>query len=127
VAKKIEAKKKILIVDDDRDMTQALEARLTKDGFAVHVATNGEALPDKCNRLRPSLVILDLNLPKRSGFLALQDLRGNVNTESIPVLVLTVRSETSSWERCYGLGAEGYFVKPFNMDELSKRIKKLAR
>lgn len=124
---KIGAKKKILIVDDDRDMSQALGARLKKDGFEVSSTTNGEGLPDKCNRLRPGLVILDLNLPKRSGFLALQDLKANVNTESIPVLILTVRTETSAWERCYGLGAVAYVVKPFDMDELSKRIKKVAR
>ena len=77
--------------------------------------------------MRPNLVVLDLNLPKRSGFLALQDLRSDVSTEAIPVLVLSVRTETSAWERCYGLAAEGYFVKPFDTDELLKRIKKLVR
>ncbi len=124
---KIGARIKIILVDDDREMSEPLKVRLQKEGYDVSLATSGKALPERCGRIRPQLIILDLNLPQRSGFLALEDLKADVSTESIPVLVLTVRSETTSWERCYGSGAAAYFVKPFNSGELLKRIKKLTR
>ena len=127
VKQKIGAKKKIVVVDDDRDLMGPFVTRLKKEGFEVQLTTSGKDLPAKCGRIRPNLVILDLNLPQRSGFLALEDLKADVQTESIPVLILTVRAETTSWERCYGTGAEAYFVKPFDIGELLKRVKKLTR
>lgn len=127
VKKKLGGRTKIVMIDDDRDTMEPLKARLEKEGYEVHFTTSGKDLPAKCGRIRPRLIILDLNLPQRSGFLALEDLKANVQTESIPVLILTVRGETTSWERCYGTGAAAYFVKPFDTGELLKRIKKLTR
>lgn len=127
MAKGIPTKKKVLIVEDDRELADAIKDRLKKEGFESLVSPNGETLPEKCAKYRPQLIVLDLNLPKRSGFLALGDLKGDVETEGIPVLVLTVRTETSAWERCYGQGANAYLVKPFEMEEFIRRVKMLTR
>lgn len=127
MAKGIPTKKKVLVVEDDRELADALRDRLKKEGYESQVSPNGEGLPEKSIRYRPHLIVLDLNLPKRSGFLALGDLKGDVETETIPVIVLTVRTETSAWERCYGQGASAYIVKPFEMKEFVRRVKMLTR
>ena len=127
MARGIRTRKKVLVVEDDRELTDALQARLKKEGFDTLLCPNGEGVPAKSSRFRPNLIVLDLNMPKRSGFLALADLKGNVETEATPVLILTVRTETSAWERCYGQGANAYMVKPFEMQEFVKRVKMLTR
>jgi CheY-like chemotaxis protein len=95
LAKGIPTKKKVLIVEDDRELADALKDRLKKEGYESQVTPNGETLPEKSSKYRPQLIVLDLNLPKRSGFLALGDLKADVETEGIPVLVLTVRRTTT--------------------------------
>ena len=127
MARGIRNKIKILIVEDDRELGDALQERLKKEGYDVQISPNGESLPEKSVRFRPNLILLDLNLPKRSGFLGLSDLKGNMETEGIPVCILTIRTDTPSWERGYGQGAAAYIVKPFDMSELVKRIKMLTR
>ena len=127
MAKGIQTKKQVLLVEDDHELAQALQDRLSKEGYLIHVSPNGEGMPEKSVKIRPNLIVLDLNLPKRSGFQALSDLKGNVETDGIPVLILTVRQETSAWERCYGMGANAYIVKPFEMKEFIHRVKMLIR
>lgn len=127
MAKGIRTIKKVLVVEDDRELGDALKERLKKEGFDSLISPNGEGIPEKSVKYRPNLIVLDLNLPKRSGFLALSDLKGDVETEGIPVLVLTIRTETSAWERCYGMGANAYLVKPFEMKEFVKRVRMLTR
>lgn len=127
MARGIRTKKKILVVEDDRELADALQVRLKKEGFDTLLCPNGEGVPERSVKFRPNLIVLDLNMPKRSGFLALSDLKGNVETEAIPILILTVRTETAAWERCYGQGANAYIVKPFEMGEFVKRAKMLTR
>ena len=127
MAKGILTNRQVLLVEDDFELAEALRERLEKEGFESDVSSSGVGVADKSARIRPDLIVLDLNLPKKSGFQVLAELRGNVKTESIPVLVLTVRRETSAWERCYGMGANAYIVKPFEMKEFLRRVKMLTR
>ena len=122
---KIGAKKKVLIVDDDRDMIKALEARLAKDGFQVSSTTNGEGLPEKCNRLRPSLVILDLNLPKKDGREVLAIIKEDNELKSIPVVVLTTSESEVDILKSYELRANCFVSKPVGFEEFSDVIKQI--
>ncbi|MEM1234528.1 MAG: response regulator transcription factor [Pseudomonadota bacterium] len=116
---------RIVIVEDNRDLAQALADRLRDQGHGVDLLTDGAGAADYLVREGADLVILDVNLPGVSGFEIVKDLRAR--GEGMPVLMLTARGEVR--DRVAGLdaGADDYLVKPFEMEELDARLRALAR
>lgn len=116
---------RIVIVEDNRDLAQALAYRLRDQGHGVDLLTDGAGAADYLVREGADLVILDVNLPGVSGFEIVKDLRAR--GEGMPVLMLTARGEVR--DRVAGLdaGADDYLVKPFEMEELDARLRALAR
>lgn len=117
---------KILIVEDDNILSQALDTALTDAGYKTMVAFDGEDTLIKVRTFKPDLVLLDLLMPKKSGEDTLEELKKDAETKDIPVLVTTVKSDQDSISRCIALGAKGYFIKAhYTLAEILKEVKKI--
>ena len=117
----------ILIVEDEKDIIKMLEYNLKKEGFKTLSARSGEDALDSANRDHPDLVILDLMLPGMDGLEVCKNLKGNTKTASIPVIMLTAKSQESDKIVGLELGADDYMTKPFSPRELIARIKAVLR
>ncbi|MDR3410533.1 MAG: response regulator [Formivibrio sp.] len=116
--------KKILVVDDDPELTELLCGYLGNQGFEVATACDGIAMRNQLAEFQPDLLILDLMLPGEDGLTLCRDLRA---TSRLPILMLTARGD--DMDRIIGLemGADDYLPKPFNPRELLARIKSILR
>lgn len=102
----------VLIVEDDAFLVRAYEVMLTSQGYQVRIAPDGEAaLKEVQNVPSPTLVLLDLMLPKKSGFEVLETMGKNPALQGIPVIVLSNLGQPADIERAKALGAKAYFVK----------------
>jgi DNA-binding response OmpR family regulator len=130
----MEARAKILVVDDDPDIVEAISAVLESQSYDVITARDGEEGLAKLEKERPDLMILDLLMPKMDGFAvckALQDPKW-VGCSSVPILILTaVREEASrrryELETGRGLSVDGYIEKPISPQVLLQRVKNLLK
>lgn len=116
--------KKILVVDDDPELTELLSSYLGNQGFEVATACDGAAMHARLAEFQPDLLILDLMLPGEDGLTLCRNLRA---TSRLPILMLTARGD--DMDRIIGLemGADDYLPKPFNPRELLARIKSILR
>ena len=116
---------KILLVDDEAQLTDALSAILKRNKFAVDVANDGETGYDLALYGDYDLIVLDIMMPKMNGIEVLDKLRKN--NISIPILLLSAKSETDDKISGLNSGADDYLTKPFETDELIARINALLR
>jgi len=116
---------KILLVDDERQLTEALSAILKKNNFSVDCAYNGEDGLDLALSGIYDVIVLDIMMPKIDGLSVLKTLRANKC--STPILMLSAKSEIADKIDGLNLGADDYITKPFNTDELIARIRALMR
>jgi len=117
-------KTKILIVDDEPQILRARRAGLAAQGYEVVSASNGEEALDKASAELPDAVILDLNLPRKSGLEVCRELR---QWSSVPIIVLSVRDAERDKVTALDLGADDYLTKPFGTDELLARLRVALR
>ena len=120
----MESKIKILIVDDDENITELIALYLEKEGYATKSVNNGTDAIDIFKSYLPNLVILDLMLPGRDGFDVCKDIR---QISNIPIIMLTAKGETFDKILGLELGADDYMVKPFDTKELTARVKAVLR
>ena len=115
---------KILVVDDEQPIVEAVAYSLKKEGYTVQIATDAEQCLESVRTDPPDLVILDVMLPSANGFDICRILRKQGN---IPIIMLTARADDT--DRVVGLeiGADDYVIKPFNMRELMARVKSVLR
>ena len=118
-------KAKILVVEDDRNILLGLEEVLKSDGFEVAVCNRGDSALAAIEQHRPALVVLDIMLPGQSGYDICKQLRAKGN--SVPVLMLTAKSQEIDKVVGLELGADDYLTKPFGVKELLARIQALLR
>jgi DNA-binding response OmpR family regulator len=116
--------KRILIVDDDYEIIDALRYALEAKGFEVMIARDGNQGLAMAEREVPDLVILDMMMPKRSGFLVLEKLR---RTHTVPIRVIMITANEGSRHKAYAemLGVDDYIRKPFAMDRLVDSVSRL--
>lgn len=114
----------ILVVDDDRDLVDALSYILHREGYRVTPAYDGEMALKRFAADDPNLVILDANMPGLDGFEVCRRLRGG---SSVPIIMLTGRSDESDVVSALGLGADDYVTKPFSFRQLVARVKAVLR
>ena len=120
-------KRKIMIVEDDRFLSSLMKARLEKEGFSVDQAFDGEEALVKLKSEIPALVILDLIMPKVTGFEVLQTISITPQLTKVPVVILTNLAQDSDIEKARELGAKEYFVKvKVSIDDLIGKIKTLV-
>jgi two-component system OmpR family response regulator len=115
---------KILIVEDEETLLEALRYNLEKEGYTVVTAVDGIQALDSARSESPDLIILDIMLPQLDGFEVCRILRKNT---SVPILMLTAKDEEMDKVIGLELGADDYMVKPFSMRELNARIKAILR
>lgn len=114
---------KILIVDDDPDLRQALKLRLRANHYDTVNAVDGYSAIAQAYKEHPDLIILDLGLPAGDGFVVLDRLQRNADLANIPVVVLTARDPQSSERRALLSGATAFFQKPADNTELMEVIR----
>ncbi len=118
--------KSILLVDDDQEVLRTLEAALAETGAKIDTAGDGNTALTKAQSDRPDLMVLDLMMPKRSGFLVLESLKkGKARTDPPRVVIITGNTGMRHRVWAENLGAEAYFNKPFRMDRLLEAVMKL--
>ncbi len=122
------AKEKILlIVEDDEILLRALHIQLKDSGFVLSTATDGELGIQLAQRLKPSVVLLDLVLPKKDGFDVLRDLKADPSLKNIPVIVLSNLGDKKDIDKAMKLGAKEYFVKATTeLDKITEIIEKVS-
>jgi two-component system phosphate regulon response regulator PhoB len=118
---------RILIIEDERSLTEVLAYNLQREGFEALVAHDGEEGLRKAQTLLPDLVILDLMLPVLNGLEVCRELRGGERTREIPILMLTAKAEETDQVVGFSLGADDYVTKPFSVKVLMQRVKALQR
>lgn len=116
---------RILVVEDEYDLAEAIQKGLREDGYAVDVVDNGQKAIDFSQVVNYDLIILDLMLPVKDGMEVLRELRQQGN--KIPVLILTARDSVDDKIEGLDTGADDYLTKPFAFGELSARIRALLR
>jgi two-component system phosphate regulon response regulator PhoB len=118
---------RILVVDDERDITALVAYHLAKEGYRVSTASSGPEALKSATDERPDLVVLDLMLPGLSGYEVLQELRHREDTRDLGIVILTARREEGDRIKGLELGADDYLVKPFSPQELVLRIGAVLR
>jgi two-component system alkaline phosphatase synthesis response regulator PhoP len=117
--------KRVLVVEDNRDLALGLQVNLEVQGYAVQTVHEGTAVLEAARAFRPDLVVLDLMLPGMDGFQVLAELR-SAGVDAV-VLILSARGEEVDKVRGFRLGADDYVVKPFGLMELLARVEALLR
>lgn len=117
-------KQRILIVDDERQITRVLSRGLTTKGYDVHIAADGEAALQTFGDWHPDLVITDLSMPNMNGLELCRRLRA---FSEVPIIVLSVKGEERAKVEALDAGADDYVTKPFGIDELLARIRATLR
>jgi DNA-binding response OmpR family regulator len=122
--KSAEKRKRVLLVDDDSEIVESVRIALESNGFEVLVARDGNQGLAMAEREDPDLVVLDMMMPKRSGFLVLEKLR---RTRPVPLRVIMITANEGSRHKAYAemLGVDDYIRKPFAMDRLMESVKRL--
>jgi len=118
---------RILVIEDTRDLVEALTFSLQREGYEILVAYDGQEGLRKAQTLLPDLILLDVMLPGLPGTDVLRELRAGERTREIPVIIISARSEETDQVVGFSLGADDYVTKPFSPRVLVQRIKALQR
>jgi phosphate regulon transcriptional regulator PhoB len=119
--------KKILIVDDEKDIVDLISYNLEKEGFATIKAYDGESALGLVKATKPDLVVLDLMLPGIRGLEVCKFIRKNPDTELLPIIMLTAKGDQVDKILGFEMGADDYITKPFNVRELIARVRAVLR
>src|ERR1700688_1787930 len=117
-------KSKVLVVDDEPQITRVLRTVLTSQGYQVQTAGEGEAALTSFNEWHPELVITDLFMPRMDGLELCRRIRA---VSSVPIIVLSVKGEERAKVEALDSGADDYVTKPFGIDELLARVRAALR
>jgi DNA-binding response OmpR family regulator len=114
---------KILIADDEPNILVSLEYLMKREGYAVSVARDGEEALAAIVRERPALVLLDVMMPKKSGFEVCQEVRANDAVKDTLIVMLTAKGRDTDVAKGLGIGADAYVMKPFSTRELVQKVR----
>lgn len=114
---------RILVAEDERDIRELIAFTLRFAGFDVVLATNGAEAVEMAEASPPDLIILDVRMPKMSGYEACRRLKENPRTSSVPVVFLSAKGQDSEIQQGLASGADEYILKPFAPDELIQQVR----
>jgi DNA-binding response OmpR family regulator len=115
--------RKILIVDDEPNIVISLEFLMKKEGFEVAVANDGEEALAKVASFNPDLMLLDVMMPKKSGFEVCEALRADPQRAGLQIVMLTAKGRDTEVAKGLALGADAYVTKPFSTKDLVAKVK----
>jgi DNA-binding response OmpR family regulator len=118
-------KARVLIADDEPNIVISLEFLMKKEGFEVAVAGDGEAALQKAAEFAPDLILLDVMMPKKSGYEVCEALRADPARAGVKIIMLTAKGRETEVTKGLALGADAYVTKPFSTKDLVVRIKTL--
>ena len=116
---------KILVVDDEKDVTDLISFRLEASGYEVIKAYDGQEALEKARKEKPELIILDIMLPKMDGYKVCGLLKGDTRYNKVPILMFTAKAEESDKKLGREVGADAYITKPFEAEVVLAKIKEL--
>ncbi len=114
--------RKILIADDEPNIVISLEYLMKREGYTVTVARDGQEALDAIARDKPDLVLLDVMMPKKSGFEVCQAVRASEELQATKILMLTAQGRDTDRAKGLALGADAYMTKPFSTPELVQKV-----
>ena len=117
--------KKILIADDEANIVISLEFLMKREGFEVLVANDGDEAVRRIRAERPDLVLLDVMMPKKSGFEVCQEVKADPALQGVRILMLTAKGRDTEVAKGLALGADAYMTKPISTRELVDRVRSL--
>jgi len=118
---------KILVVEDERDIRELIGFTLRFAGFEVVLAANGAEAIEKAPQVQPDLILLDVRMPRMTGYEACRHLKENPATSTIPIVFLSAKGQDGEIKRGLDSGAVEYIVKPFAPDELTSQVKDILQ
>lgn len=118
---------RILIVDDNQQNCELLEAYLSGEGYQIDVAYDGISTLERVVVEQPDLILLDIMMPKLSGYEVCQQLKQKDATRNIPIIMVTALNEVADIEKAVKAGADDFLTKPVNKLELTTRVRSLLR
>jgi DNA-binding response OmpR family regulator len=122
-----ERRKKILVCEDDEELAELLQILLEAGGYEVTLAADGTRCLEAFSRVRPDMLILDLDIPHKNGYQVLEQLREQGRTRDACIFVMSTEERTSDILRCQRLGAAAYITKPFDVTVLLAEIDKALK
>jgi PleD family two-component response regulator len=123
----LEGRGRIMVVDDDPDISAMLRTYFMLQGYEVDAVSHGEDVLPTCHRHRPDLVLLDIMLPDLDGYEVCRELRSDLYTSNIPIIFLTQKSTRNDRLAGLALGSDDYVTKPFHVEELKLRVRNALR
>ena len=118
---------RVVVVDDDKEVQEIVTFALSRNGFEVAVASNGQQLQDILATNTPDLIILDIMMPGLDGYQIFSSLRKNAATQHVPVIIMTAHAENIYERISLDLGAAVHITKPFHPLELVGRVQRLLQ
>ncbi|MCF1742495.1 response regulator transcription factor [Paradevosia shaoguanensis] len=115
----------VLIAEDEPSILESLDFILRRAGWSIQSVTDGEAALSAVRRLQPRIVVLDVMLPKRSGFEVLKQIRSDSATRKLPVLVLTAKGQAQDRRTAEELGADSFITKPYANVDVVNEVRRL--
>ena len=114
---------KLLVVDDNKDVVETLQRRLTKEGYEVSAAYDGEEALQKVKAVDPDIILLDLMMPKLNGFEVLKEVREKFKDRWRPIIIISAKDELESMQKCYSMEADHYLTKPCSIENILQGIR----
>jgi DNA-binding response OmpR family regulator len=114
---------KILIAEDERDIRDLVAFTLRFAGHEVFAASNGEEAVDMAPKVNPDLILMDVRMPRMTGYEACKVMKANPDLKDIPIVFLSAKGQETEIQQGLEVGAEEYLLKPFAPDQLTARIK----
>ena len=118
---------RILIADDNEQNCELLEAYLITGGYEIAMAFDGQETVDKVPEFKPDIILLDIMMPRMSGYEVCKQLKENDATRDIPILMVTALNEMGDIEKAVAAGCDDFLTKPVNKLELTTRVRSLLR
>ncbi|GAA6207042.1 response regulator [Cognatishimia sp. WU-CL00825] len=118
--------KRVLLIEDEPNIIEAISFILSRDGWEVSTHSNGHDALDAVRRRAPDVVILDVMLPGKSGYDILTEMRADSDMQDLPVLMLTARGQVKDREMAQRAGASQFMTKPFSNAEVLEAVKQLV-
>ena len=118
---------KILVAEDERDIRELIAFTLRFAGFEVELASNGAEAVEKASASIPDLILMDVRMPRMTGYQACEALKENPDTQGIPVVFLSAKGQESEIQEGLEAGAMEYILKPFAPDELTAQVNRILR